>query len=289
LDAVAAGFRFVRSRPATLLIWSAYLLVVLTVASLALLDLGGDEMMSLMAASQSATPDFHRVADLMQDLLPAAGFFLLLIVVFGAVLVTAVLRVYLSLGAHSWGGLRLGGEELRLLGIGVLMVLAVLSADVLLNFLAALAAYQFNAPPAPILLVGYFVLCGLMVRLSLAPVIGMIEDRISLRRSWLMTGRAFWRLLGAYLMIAVITAIILALVMMIVGGLMTVAAAASGGGLGQLLSALRRNYQEVNPVILALNVLMNLAMVWIAVVFVTVGLAVGVEAYRALASETPVK
>jgi hypothetical protein len=286
LDAVLAGLRFVRSRPATLLIWSAYLLVVMTVAGMAFLELGGDQMLSLAAATQGPAPDLRRVAGLMQDLLPAVGFVMLLIIVFGAVLVTAVLRVYLALGQHSWGGLRLGGEELRVLGVSVLMALTVLSADVLVNLVAELVAYQFNAPPAAIILVGDVLIAALTVRLSLAPVISMIEDRVSLRRSWLMTGKAFWRLLGAYLLIAGLMVVILALAMMVVGALMTAAAAATGGGVGQLLFALRHDYQEVNPLILALNVLMNLALVWICVVFVTVTLAVGVEAYRVLASET---
>jgi hypothetical protein len=284
MDAVFSGLRFVRSRPATLLIWSAYLLVVVTVASLALFDLGGDQLTSLAAAMQGATPDLRHVSDIMQGLLPASGFAFLLIVVFGAVLATAILRAYLELGPQSWGGLRLGGEELRLLGVGVLMLLALFMAEALV-LSAAVAAAQVNIPPMAIVIVGYLLIAALAVRLSLAPVIAVVENRVSLHRSWLMTRKAFWPMLGAYLLLGVLTLVILLIVMMVIGALITAAAAVTGGGFSQLLFALQHRYEDINPLILGLYVLKNLAQVWISVVFLTMSLGVGVEAYRAYSGD----
>jgi hypothetical protein len=287
VDTVISGFRFARARPAQLLIWSAYLLVVLTVAYLAFLDLGGDKVAALVAATQGAAPDVRQVALLMQDLMPASAFALLLIVVFGAVLVTAVLRAYLELGPQSWGGLRLGGEELRVLGVGALMLLCLLIGETLAAVVASVVAVQLSVLGLPILLLGYVLVIALGVRLSLAPVIALVEDRISLRRSWLMTRKAFWRLAGAYVLLAAIMLVALVLVLMLFGLLITAAAAVTGG-LGQLMSAaLQRNYQDINPVVLGLYVLMNLAQVWIAVVFLTVNLAISVEAYRLYAKDAP--
>ncbi len=287
-DAVFAGFRFIRARPATLLIWSAYLMVVLTVAYLALRDLGGEQITALVAAAQSNAPNFKQISELIDGLQPASAFSFLLILVFGAVLVTAILRAYLQPAPHAWGGLRLGGEELRVLGIGVLMVLAVMAAEALVVLVAA-SIGQVGGPAVSILALGlgYLGVMGLAVRLSLAPVIAMVDGKMSLRRSWLMTRKAFWRMLGAYILLTAIMIVVLLLVMMAFGGLIATAAAATGSGVEQLMFALQHNYQDINPLILALYVVMNLAQVWVAVMFITVSLALGVEVYKAYAPETP--
>jgi hypothetical protein len=288
MEAVFAGFRFVRARPATILIWSAFLLVVMTVAQLALLDLGGDQMTALTLVAQSPKPDFKHLVDLTQGLLPAMAFALLLTVVFGAVLVTAILRAYLETGPQTWGGLRLGGDELRVLGVGLLMLLSVLCAQ---NFLLVVVVAASAVVPALLLpgaLLSYALVLFLGVRLSLAPMIALIENRTTLMRTWLMTRNAFWPLLGAYALLTVIMLVVMVLVLMAFGGLLAATAAATGGGLSHLIFALRQhNFQDVNPLVLGIEVLMNLAQVWVAVVFLAVSLAVGVEAYRFYSREVP--
>jgi hypothetical protein len=288
MEAVYAGLRFVRARPATILIWSAFLLVVLTVAQLALVNLGGDQMTALALAVQSPKPDFKHVADLMQGLLPASAFALLLIVVFGAVLVTAILRAYLETGPQTWGGLRLGGDELRVLGVGLLMLLSLLCAQ---NFLLVLVSAASLAAPAllvPGVVLSYGLVLALGVRLSLAPTIALIENRTTLMRTWKMTRKAFWPLLGAYALLTVLMLVVMALVLMAFGALLAATATATGGGLTHLFYALRQhNFQDVNPLVLAIDVLMNLAQVWVSVVFLAVSLAVGVEAYRFYSRDVP--
>jgi hypothetical protein len=286
MQAVLAGFRFVRARPATLLIWSAYLLVVMTAANLALLDLGGDQMMSLIHISQSEKPDFKQVSDLAQALQPAAAFASLMVVVFGAVLVTAILRAYLERGPTSWGGLRLGGDELRVLGVGALMLLSVFCA---LNLMLAPVIAVALAAPAlffPGTALAFLLALGLGVRLSLAPMIALIEDRVTLWRAWRMTRKAFWPLVGAYALLTAIMLVATMLLLMVFGGLLTATASATGGGLNQLMFALRQHsFQDLNPLVLAIDVLMNMAQVWVTVVFLVVSLAVGVEAYRYYCSD----
>ena len=72
-DAVFAGFRFVKERPATILVWAAYLLVVLTVAFVAMLDIGGDSLTSLMIAAQGANPNPNQLMKLMEEVAPASN------------------------------------------------------------------------------------------------------------------------------------------------------------------------------------------------------------------------
>jgi hypothetical protein len=139
-EAVFAGFRFVRERPATLLIWSAFLLVVLALALVAMFDLGGDQMTALVQASQAVPFDPALITKLSQDIFPASAFALLLTVVFGSVLVTAILRVRLESATHPWGGLRFGGDELRVLGANVMVILAVFLAETLVGMAADLGA-----------------------------------------------------------------------------------------------------------------------------------------------------
>jgi hypothetical protein len=71
-DAVFAGFRFARERPATILIWAAYLLVAIAVTSIAMFDIGGESMTALGIAASGASPDPQQIVKLMEDVLPAS-------------------------------------------------------------------------------------------------------------------------------------------------------------------------------------------------------------------------
>lgn len=286
-DAVFEGFRFARSHPAALLIWAAFLLVVLTVASLALFDLGGASMTGLVAATQAKTPNPTVILNLMSDLAPASAFALLLCLVFGAVLVTAMLRVFLKPGPHSWGGLRLGGEELRMLAV-VMAILAVnQGAEILAIVAAQIAASASSALALTVFIAGNGLILALNVRISLAPVVAMAENRISLPRAFALTRGRFWPLLLAYLLLGVIMLVILALVMMLFGALMAAAATVGGGGVSQLAFALQHNYQDINPVMLLLYVLVNFAQVWVSIVALTASLAIAAQAYKAFRTDTP--
>lgn len=282
-EAVFSGLRFARERPATLLIWAAYWLVAATVASLALFDLGGDQMTALIAAMQSPHPDVQLVARLMEALAPASGFALLLMVVTGSVLITAVLRVWLRPGPHSWGGLRLGGDELRTLGVVLAMFAITMGGELLAAVAGTLVATASTALAVVVRLAGYLLILALVVRLSLAPVSAMAEGRISLPRAFALTRGRFWPLLGAYVLLAAIMMVVLVLVMIVFGALMT--ASAASGGLNQLLVTIRHNYQDINPLMLLLYVLMNFAQIWVVIIGVTAGLAIGGQAYKAFLSE----
>jgi hypothetical protein len=278
-EAVFAGFRFARERPATLLIWSGYLLVVMAVAVLALFDLGGDQMTALITASQTGSLDPVLVSKISQNILPASSFCLLLMVVFGSVLVTAILRLYLEPGAHPWGGLRFGGDELRVLGANALVILAVFWCELVLALAADLAA-RAGIPGPLVMVLGFLLILALQVRLSLTPAIAMAEKRISLRRSWALTGQGFWRLLGAYVLMFAIGLVILVLIIIVFSAVMT--AIVMAGGAGNPVSMLMtQNFQGLNPVMIAVYVLMNLAEVWLCLLMLAVSLGVNVAAYRA--------
>jgi hypothetical protein len=283
-EAVFAGFRFVRERPAALMIWSAFLLVVIAAAVLAMFDLGGDQMTALMTASQTTPIDPAQISKLSQAVLPASSFAFLLVVVFGSVLVTAILRVQLEPGVHPWGGLRFGGDELRLLGANLAVLLALFFAELGLGLVAGLVGVV--GLRAPVMLVGVLLILALQVRLSLAPVVAMVEKRIALGRSWALTGKGFWRLLGAYVLLVAIAIVILFLIVILFGALMA-AVAMAGGGANPLAMVMTNNYGGLNSLVVGLYVLMNLAQVWLTMVVLAVSLVINVQAYRAFVTDAP--
>jgi hypothetical protein len=283
-EAVFAGFRFVRERPAALMIWSAFLLVVIAVAVLAMFDLGGDQMTAMMTASQTTPIDPAQISKLSEAVLPASSFAFLLVVVFGSVLMTAILRVQLEPGVHPWGGLRFGGDELRLLGANLAVLLALFFAELGLGLVAGLVSNV--GLRTPIMLVGFLLILALQARLSLTAVVAMVEKRIALRRSWTLTGKGFWRLLGAYVLLWAIAIVILFLIVILFGAL-TAAVAMAGGGANPLALMMANNYGGLNSVVVGLYVLMNLAQVWLTMVVLAVSLVINVAAYRAFVLDAP--
>ena len=273
-DAVFAGFRFARERPATILVWAAYYLVVMAVALTAMAELGGESLAALPIAARGAHPDPQQLA----KLLPAVMFSGLLMIIFGAVLSTAILRVRLTPGPHPWAGLRLGGGELRLLG-AKLLVLAAAFVVWFMIVIGALSLQEVGMPGIPVLFVGLVLLVApLMVRLSLAGVVSQAEGRLNPARSFQLTQPLFWRLLGAYVLLGAIMLVILVLLSII----FTAIALAAGGSMDQIaIAAMQGRFDGLNPIAAGLYLLSNLAQVWVIVVSQAVFLSVAVDAYQA--------
>ncbi|HEY4031832.1 MAG TPA: hypothetical protein VGM25_15920 [Caulobacteraceae bacterium] len=279
-DSVFAGFRFARERPATLLVWAAYLLAATAVTSVAMLGIGGDSLAALNIAARGASPDPQQLMKLMDDVLPATMFGALLMLVFGAVLSTAILRVRMTPGPHTWGGLKLGGGELRLLGSKVLVFAATVLA---LGPIAVVAALlQLAGVPAPVgLALGMLLLLApLMIRLSLAGVVSQAEGRLSPVRSFLLTKPLFWRLLGAFVLLGAIMLVILVLVAIVFTALIGATTLGGGSNMDQIaMAAMQGRFDSLNPLVAGLTILSNLAQVWVLVVFQAVFLSVAVDAY----------
>jgi hypothetical protein len=285
-DAVFSGFRFVKERPATLLVWAAFLLVAAAVALTAVADLGGDSLTALSIAVRGSNPDPQQLMKLMDDVLPAILFGGLLMIVFGAVLSTAILRVRMTPGPHPWGGLRLGGGELRLLGAKFL----VLAAAFVVELVVAVVAVALAGAGVPTLLgltLGLaLLLAPLLIRLSLAGVVSQAEGRINPARSFQLTKPLFWRLLGAYVLLGAIMLVILVLLAIIFTALLGAAALGGGGDMDQTAMALvQGRLTDLNPLVVAVYVAFSLVRVWVAVVATVVFLSISVDAYDAALRE----
>jgi hypothetical protein len=284
-DAVFAGFRFVKERPAAILIWAAYLLVLLTMAFIAMLDIGGPALTSLVVATQGDNPNPNQIVKLMEQVAPASLFAEILLTVFGSVLATAILRVRLTPGPHPWGGLRLGGDELRVLAGTLLVMACVFCLSLLIGILSDIGA-SFGAPGLIPLALGLLLVLALQVRLSLVGVICQVEGRVSLPRSIHLTRGMFWRLVGAYVLLGAITLVILFLLTVIFAALGEAAAVATGGGVNQVILAMQGRFSDINPVLAGIAIVSNLAQVWVIVVFLAVFLSITTEAYKSALIET---
>ena len=284
-DAVFSGFRFIKERPATIMVWSAFMLVTLMVASVAMFDIGGDSLAAFNLAVRGTRPNPQQMMKLSQEVLPAILFGALLTTVFGAVLSTAILRVRLKPGQHPWAGLRLGNQELHLLGAKLLVLVMLLLAQMLI-LLAVVSLEGVGLPPAAGVAVVVVLQGALLVRLSLAGVVSQTEGRISPLRSLRLTGPLFWRLLGAFVLLGAIVLVMLVLVTMIFTALMGMAALAGGGNVDQAAMAmLQGRFADLNPLVLGVNILSSLVQVWVAVAATVVFLCIAADAYKAATTE----
>ena len=288
-DAVFSGFRFVKARPATILVWAAYMLAALAVSSVAMIGIGGDSLAALSLIARAAQPNPQQLIKLMQDVLPATLFGGLLMTVFGSVLSTAMLRERLKPGPHPWAGLRLGTEELRMLGAKLLVLALLFAAEILVGIFAS-ALQGVGIPSAAILGLGLLLMAALMVRLSLAGVVSQTEASVNPLRSLRLTGKLFWPLLGAIVLLGAIMLVVLVLVNLIFTALIGAAALAGGVNVDQTMMAMvQGRFADLNPLVFAVYILSSLIRVWIAVAATAVFLSVASDAYKAATSDEGAK
>ena len=209
---IAGGIDLVRTQPRVVAIWIAIYLVGAAAAMVALRPFMADmivfqqEVAAHAAAGMSTPPVFPT---------GVFGWLILMEVVFlilGIVAFAAVVRATARPGGDRFAYLRLGMDELRLLGLGVLLVIAALAAEivaiialVLAGVLARLVAGDGATVAVvailAILLVGAAIWAE--VRLSLAGALTIIRGRIVIIDAWRATRGRFWTLLGVYAVLTI--------------------------------------------------------------------------------------
>jgi hypothetical protein len=208
-DAAFTGFRVVREHPRALAAWAAYALVLSVIFAAILIGTMGRELATLAAASGRSPPPTAEMLAAFARLAP--GYFLLMVVglVSNSILGAAMIRAVLRPAEERFGFLRLGADELRQLGLGVLTLLvffgvylACLVIAGLVDGVVAVAAKTVAAGAVLVVLV--ILAIGLMVflavRLSLAPALTFERGRVDLFGSWGLTRGRFWPLFATYLL-----------------------------------------------------------------------------------------
>lgn len=125
-----------------------------------------------------------------------------------AVVRAGVLRAVLRPSESRFGFLRISADELRQVGLtlytGVILIayvgaVAIASALVLAILLGLTGSGASAFAGAVVLTTITVAVLYPAVRLSLAPAMTLADGRISLFRSWPLTERCFWPMVGAYL------------------------------------------------------------------------------------------
>ena len=223
-EAALEGLRISRERPvAVLWWWAAYLVTGLlhfALLSIAPFDRLASAYPELQAASDAVRTNpadavaTQHLAILLGQTMPALIVFAAVTLVFQMVLSTAVLRAVLRPAEHRFGYLRLSMDELRQLGLALMIGLAVIVYGFVVSIGSGLVLGILGPilPPAVLGVVAFAIIITAFaypaVRLSLAPAMTLADGRISFLRAWALTQGRFWPLLGAYVLALAIAAVL---------------------------------------------------------------------------------
>lgn len=215
---VDGGFRLIRERPMAVLAWATVYLGLTVATALALGPVMG-EIMTL-----GASPDPERLLSLMGPFYLLNLCFLLVYLIVWTAAYRAVLR-------PEQGGLaylRLGMDELRMLGLAIVVFVVLLVANLalalVLGVVVAGVAVASGEPglAALVTVVGAILYLGvsifLYIRLSLAFPLTLYRQRIVIGEAWTLSRGHFWTLFLAYLIVTLIALAVMMLVGVITSG-----------------------------------------------------------------------
>ena len=234
VDVALEGVRLTRERPGTVLAWGVVLAAAQAV-TVALLVLSGSGEGLAAFTRLGAVPGADPAAA--AALLSGAAPGMLLSVAAGllaqAAVYAALLRAVLRPADKRFAFLRVGLDELRLLGVlaaltalGVVTLLVLVTAlGMLILPLASVGGYALSGAMPLVMALAVAALSYPAVRLSLAPAASVAEGRTRLFGVWPLTRGVFWPLMASVLLAAV-----LATVIAILGEVLVTALWAMGAG-----------------------------------------------------------
>lgn len=224
-EAALEGFRLTRERPGTIVAWSGiYAVSMLGIGEIMFSSLG-TEALQIARKGHFSPEDAEIIATKLAHSVPAFLLILLLAVILVSVITAGIFRLVLRPTEKGFAHLRLGGDEMRLTLVN-LMLFGIGMLCLVLGFLAIAAAEQAGSAPAfiaaPIVAA---VTIWLGVRLSLATPMTFHTRRISLAAAWELTRGRFWPLLGMiflavvfYILIWVLVTVIYFVLLQLGGG-----------------------------------------------------------------------
>jgi hypothetical protein len=203
---VGGGFRLIREHPGAVAVWALLYLAATVLMTLAMQPMVGAAMPAAGGGGAAALPDLSGIIGRL--FLVELVFFVLVIV-----LLAASQRAVLHPERSRLAYLRLGMDELRLLGLALILLVifyaGMMVAAILLTLLVGIVAVAAGPAAAmPLFVVEMLILLGLIlwfqVRLSLAFPLTLLRGKIVIGEAWRATRSAFWTLFGAFLVIFLI-------------------------------------------------------------------------------------
>ena len=241
-DAALEGFRLTRENPKAFGIWAAASLLVNVLSGVIDAFMPASVKHGLETISAS---DVMTGPQLLDALILTAPVILLGLAVLN-IMAAAVYRLIFRHDDTRFGYLRLGADELRLMGLTliyiVLFIGLVVGVGMVSGIVVALAGLV--SPAAQSFLgwlsipLSFGVIVYVLVRLSLAPVATFAERRLAIFESWGLTRGQFWRLFGAYVLALACVVVVGFLALVVFTGAAGVVVLLTGGKLADLGSIL---------------------------------------------------
>ncbi|MDO1559703.1 hypothetical protein Q0812_09715 [Brevundimonas sp. 2R-24] len=238
-DSAFEGFRLTRRAPLAIALWALVYFVGSMIMFAAMGGALGDLMQAaeaMEAASSGGDPDIAVMGDFFAAYGRFAAAAFPIGIILNVVMSAAVSRAVLRPSEKAFGYLRLGGDELRVFVVNLVLLLVFIGVGIVGGIVIGVAAGvlgQTNegAAAGVAILLMLVLVCAIIwiaVRLGLAVPMTVAERRIRIFDSWGVTKGRFWSLLGMGIL-----AFILALVVQILLSLVGVPLAmAIGGGMG---------------------------------------------------------
>jgi hypothetical protein len=240
VTAALEGVRMTRRKPLVVLAWAACYFAMLVVLGLVVAFAFGGSVradLALMSRTNDLSELVGIIARRQGTLLPLIAF----AVALQSVITVAIMRAVIRPDERRYAFMRIGKEEGRqfivaLVGWVVALVVTALPSAVLVLVgagLISLGAVQTNRW---VEVLGAIAVAGLSIwfgiRLSLLSITTFAEGKLDLRRTWALTDRHFWHLLGMYAVAFVLT-LLVSVAQTVVAGLIL----AMSGGVSNLVMA----------------------------------------------------
>ncbi|MFL6845684.1 MAG: hypothetical protein ACJ8ER_12475 [Allosphingosinicella sp.] len=217
---ISGGFGLIRRRPGAVAVWGLIYLAVTVLMGFAMRSLMGSVASTMSQGRPGILAGFG--ATMGQVLLIELAALIVLLVI-----MAATQRAVLHPEREDFAYLRLGMDELRLVGLGLILLIltyiGVLIAGILLTLLAGIVAVAAGPGAAvPVGMVEMLIILGLLlwieVRLSLAFPLTMLRGKIIIGESWRVTKGRFWTLFGAFLILFLILLVLWIAVALVTSG-----------------------------------------------------------------------
>jgi hypothetical protein len=210
-DVAFGGFADVRAHPRALWIWTP-----LAFAASIVLQIVSFGFAAPGLESQVLDQDPGQAIAMVQKLLPTELAVAAVSMVITAIAQTAMIRMVIRPSEDRLGYVRLGRDELRqfalaLFAFAVITGVYLVAALAFLLVVGGLAAMAGAPTLLAIVLALTATLCVVVfvsVRLSLAPALTFDRGRIDLFGSWALTRSRFWPMLGLYLLVGALCAVV---------------------------------------------------------------------------------